>query len=419
MYRRAQIWLRYSLPWLALLASLPRPLDAAVAALGSPIATDATKAASSTPDWCIQRCMCLSKTQILCNTGGFTDIPSKLPHNVEELTLSKNDFHEIRKNMFAHLRSLHKLELDYNNISAIKPFAFNGLSKLKVLSIQHTPLAHIGEFSFAALQNVTTILLAHNRIAYIAGKAFAGSSQIQFIMLTHNPLVVIQSNAFSGLTYVENLVLPGGIADIEPDAFNGFEYVGLLKMPYMDLKDGLKANTFRGLKHVLKIMIQTSDLRIIRKDSFVGLDQVGSLNIISSKIDAIEEFHLNANYSVSILRFQKNHVLRAPRPDDVAFHVSNLYVEGNHFPCDCQIHLVLDSDFVNGSANEFRRRNYCISNAPEFNGRPMSSVDLDSIASCHDRLTKDNYGSGVSVGSGALSLLSLGFVYASRLLVLA
>jgi hypothetical protein len=155
---------------------------------------------------------------------------------------------------------------------------------------------------------------------------------------------------------------------------------------------------------VRNLVIQTSDLGVIRKDAFFGLEHIDTLNIISNKIDAIEELHLNSNYSINMLRFQKNHVLKAPKFGDASFRVGTVLAEGNHFPCDCQIHLVLESGFVNGSADEFRRRNNCISTA-EFNGKPMSLVDLDSIASCHDKLTKDNYGSGVSVRSSGLDLL--------------
>lgn len=154
------------------------------------------------------------------------------------------------------------------------------------------------------------------------------------------------------------------------------------------------------------LVIQTSDLGIIYKDAFFGLEHVNALDIVSNKIDAFEEFHLNSNYSINVLRFHRNHVLRAPKYGDASFHVNSISAEENHFPCDCQIYLVLESDFVNGSADEFRRRNYCIS-AAEYNGKAMSLVDLDSIASCHDRHTKDNYAKGSSARTSALALLLL------------
>ncbi|XP_008203591.2 leucine-rich repeat-containing protein 70 isoform X1 [Nasonia vitripennis] len=400
MYRRAQIWICYTL--CLALVSLPR------AARGN-----ITTAATKTLDWCIPQCMCLSNTQILCNTGGLRDIPTSLPSNLEELSLSKNEFGTIRNDAFSQLRHLKKLYLDGNVIQEIRPFAFRGLNKLLALSIQYTPLSYIGEFSFAALQNVSGIVLSHNKIAHIKANAFAGSSHIGIIVLSNNPLKSIHSHAFSGLTYVGHLVLPGGIKSIEPDAFNGLEQVGQLKMTFMDL-EGVKPYTFRGLKNVNHLLIQTSDLGVIHKDAFFGLEHIDQLNIVSNKIDAIEEFHLASNFSINVLHFHKNHVLKAPKYGDASFRVNRISTEENHFPCDCQIHLVLESDFVNGSVDEFRRHNFCISTA-EFNGKPMSVVDLESIASCHDRLTKDNYGSGVSVRSNRLCFaLVIGFMGMSR-----
>lgn len=41
--------------------------------------------------------------------------------------------------------------------------------------------------------------------------------------------------------------------------------------------------------------------------------------------------------------------------------------------------------------------------AMEFNGKSTSSVDRDSIASYHDRKTKERYSSGVHLDSSALS----------------
>ncbi|XP_058789497.1 leucine-rich repeat-containing protein 70-like isoform X2 [Phymastichus coffea] len=379
MYRRAQIWFLYLL--CIILAYFPL-----IGVRGS-----ITTADTKTSDWCIAECMCLSKTQILCNTGGLTDIPSRLPSDLEQLSLSKNNFSIIRSDAFARLRSLRKLSLDNNLVGIIKPFAFRGLSKLESLSIQHTSLAHIDQFSFTALQNVSSVILAYNKIAYIMGKAFAGSSQIQYIVLSHNPLKTIYSNAFSGLTYVDHLLLPGGIRSIEPDAFN-------------------------GLENVKNLMIQTSDLGIIYKDAFFGLEHIEALNILSNKIDAIEEFHLASNFSINVLRFHKNHVLRAPKYGDATFHVNTISADGNHFPCDCQIHLVLESDFVNGSVDEFRKHNFCIATA-DINGMNMSLVNLDSIASCHDRLMKDNYGSGVSIDFGAISFVVPIAFYLARLLL--
>lgn len=307
--------------------------------------------------------------------------------------MTKNNFTIIKSDAFSGLRNLRKLSLDGNNISTIKPFAFRGLNKLTDISIQHTPLGYIGQFSFATLQNVTSLLLANNRISYIESFSFAGTSNVKLILLSNNPLITVQSKAFSGLTNVEHLIFPSGVQVIETDAFNGLQNVGQIKLTFMDL-NSLRAYTFRGLAHIQRLNIQESDLGAMRAEAFAGLTHVDSLNILNNKIDVIDQLRLTSENSIGIFRFNGNHVLAAPRARETYLQVNTIVAINNHFPCDCQIHDVLEGHLANGSADEFRQRNYCISPI-EYNGKPMNLVDFDLIARCHDKVVQDNLGSGI------------------------
>ncbi|XP_044003493.1 toll-like receptor 13 [Aphidius gifuensis] len=359
---------------------------------------------------CPPTCICLSSKQVLCNTGGLYEIPTYLNHGVEDLSLSKNNFLIIESDAFSSLRSLKKLSLDGNNITSIKPFGFRGLSRLTDLSIQHTPLNYIGSYSFATLQNITLLMLSHNRIKYIEENSFAGSTNIKLIYLSNNPLITIQSRAFAGLTYVEGLILPSGIKSIEPDSFNGLQYVHVIKLSFMDL-NYLQSFTFRGLSNVQSLNIQESDLGIIKKNAFNGLFHIDNLNIFNNKIDAIEEFKIINESSVSTLRFHGNHVLRTSKLKDTILNVRTVSTMQNYFPCDCQLYDIIDSDFVNGSKKQFRENNYCISPL-DYNGIHMISIDFDTIAKCHDHVIQDNLGSSaVKITHKLIFLILLFYVF--------
>lgn len=334
---------------------------------------------------------CLTLFQVLCNTGGLTEIPVKsLPSTVEHLSLTKNHFHIIQGDAFSGLRYLRKLSLDGNNISIIKPFAFRGLPRLRELSIQHTPLTTVAQFAFAGLQNITAILLGHNKIHKVEGFAFAGTSNVRLLLLSNNPMQKIETSAFSGLTNIEHLILPSGMKSIETDAFNGLDSVGLIKMPFMDLSS-LKAHTFRGLTHVHVLAIQESDLGVIRPGAFDGMSHIGSLNLLNNKIDSIQELHIRTNNKVKTLRLHGNHLLENPKKGAVVIHgVDNLIIVSNHFPCDCHIHTLLDSPLANSTTGDFRIKNYCISPL-EVNGRSISELDLESIGRCQEEVTRGNW----------------------------
>ncbi|EDX02989.2 uncharacterized protein Dyak_GE15359 [Drosophila yakuba] len=336
---------------------------------------------------CPAECICLSQTQVLCNTGGLEQIPLRqLPATVENLALTKNNFPIIKPDSFAGLRALKKLSLDGNNITRIKQFAFRGLPRLKELSIQYTPLQMVAQFAFAGLQNLSTILLSHNQIQRIEGNAFAGTSNIKLILLTNNPLIRIDSSAFSSLTNVGHLILPSGIRSIEQDAFFRMDTVGLLKLAYMDLKE-VAPFTFRGLSNVLLLTL--------------------TLQILNNKIDSIEELNFTSTAAIKHLKFFGNHVLETPDPNSIIIDgVEHLQLVSNHFPCGCHIHTLLDGPLAEGAHNltDFLQKNYCISPL-EVNGRVMSELDIDSIGRCSDQLTKGNLGS--SAASLALGINSM------------
>lgn len=326
---------------------------------------------------------------MLCNSGGLTEIPVKLlPATVEHLSLTRNHFPVIRSDAFAGLRALKKLSLDGNNISIIKPFAFRGLPRLREISIQQTPLATVAQFSFAGLQNITSIYLSHNKIKKVEGYAFAGTTNLKLLVLSNNPIVRIESNAFSGLSIVERLTFPSGVRILEPDAFNGLDTVGYLKLAYMDLPS-VRNGTFRGLTNVGVLSIQESDLGIIRPGAFEGLTHISNLNFLNNKIDAIHEMLFGQEQHIRNVKFQGNHILEIPKVDAVYFAVAKLTVIANHFPCDCHIHTLLEGPLTNDSVYEFTGRNFCISPL-EYNGRPMSDLDFDSIGRCQEEVTRSN-----------------------------
>lgn len=192
----------------------------------------------------------------------------------------------------------------------------------------------------------------------------------------------MSANAFSGLTNVEHLILPSGIRHLQPDAFNGLDSVGLLKLSFMDLSS-LKPYTFRGLSHVHVLAVQDSDLGVIRTDAFTGLMHVGSLNLLNNKIDSVQSLSVVQDNRIKNFRFNGNHVLDSPKKGSYAVVASEgSTVVGNHFPCDCHLFRFLDGrPFGNTSTDLFTGKNYCISPL-ELNGQPVAVVNQSFINKC-------------------------------------
>ncbi|CAH0560529.1 unnamed protein product [Brassicogethes aeneus] len=344
-------------------------------------------------------------SEVLCNSGGLKEIPVKLlPPSIEHLSLTRNHFPVIKSDSFAGLRYLRKLSLDGNNISIIKPFAFRGLPRLRELSIQQTPLDTVAQFAFAGLQNITSIYLSHNKIRKVEAYAFAGTSNLKLLVLTNNPITRIKSNAFSGLSNVERLNFPSGVRILDSDAFNGLDTVGYLKLAFMDLPS-LKSGTFRGLTNVKVLSIQESDLGVIDGDAFDGMTNIKFLNILNNKIDAIEFLNFTQEQHLKHVKFQGNHILEIPKPETLFIEVEKLTVVSNHFPCDCNIHTLLQGPLTNGSLGEFLSKNYCISPL-EINGLHMNEIHIESIGHCEEEVTRGNLEASKELPSAAIICLS-------------
>ncbi|VVD06075.1 unnamed protein product [Leptidea sinapis] len=316
---------------------------------------------------CPTQCICLSQSQVVCNSAALRGVPSALSSSVMQLSLSRADLRVLRSDAFAHLRQLRRLSLDACNLTRIRPFAFRGLPRLDELYIQNTPLATVDSFAFAALQNISSIVLSHNRIAQIESYAFAGTNFIKLISLRNNPIKRILAHAFSGLNDVSQIELPSGVKSIEPQAFAGLEGVGILELAYMDLP-ALLADTFFGLTRVGKLVLRESDLGIIRVGAFDGLRRVDILEICNNKIDRVEELSLIQNNSVQTFKLTGNHMLETP--EAVILEVDDIIIRGNHLPCECGLDPMLNPLAM---TSDFADENLCISPL-KVRGRSLSSA---------------------------------------------
>lgn len=272
------------------------------------------------------------------------------------------------------------------------------------MSIQQTSLTTVASFAFAGLQNITSIHLGHNKIAKVEAYGFAGTSNLKLLDLSNNPILRIESNAFSGLTNVERIIFPSGIRSLEPDAFNGLDTVGILKLAFMDLPS-LKEGSFRGLTNVGILSIQESDLGVIRPGAFQGMTYVSTINFLNNKIDAIQEMHILPEQHIRFLRFQGNHMLDIPKVESISFSVERITVISNHFPCDCHVHTLLEGPLGNGSIQDFVSRNYCISPL-EYNGKPVGDIDFESIGRCQEEVTRENLEASKDTASQCVILSS-------------
>ncbi|XP_037071108.1 slit homolog 1 protein-like [Pollicipes pollicipes] len=285
---------------------------------------------------CPSGCVCPSEIQVLCTNAGLTSPPRHLSPYVQHLSLAGNRIRRIGISAFQRLRRLRTLVLDDNEIGRIAPFAFLGLRDLERLSIQRNPLGELGRFALAGLHNVTYLYLSPGGVRRVRPFAFAGTADVKLLLLSGNPA-----------------------AELEPDGFS-------------------------GLRRVDHLLLEDSDLGTLERGWLAGLRQVGRLSLRANTIHELAA--LNVTSEVRRLDFHGNRVLSVPAGAELALAPTvEASIEGNLFPCTCQVHRVLAAlSRSNYSEVRFMQDNFCLT-PPSLHKRRISEANVTQIAPCPDR----------------------------------
>lgn len=112
------------------------------------------------------------------------------PTNQSRLThiyLSHNRLTAIRKNSFAGLLALERLDVSENMIYTIEDGAFDGLSKLKYLNLYWNKIVALSDHTFDGLIAIKGLNLAFNKIESIGNSIYKLDS-VEKVMLSYNKI---------------------------------------------------------------------------------------------------------------------------------------------------------------------------------------------------------------------------------------
>ncbi|XP_071406238.1 leucine-rich repeat and transmembrane domain-containing protein 1 [Pithys albifrons albifrons] len=212
-----------------------------------------THAAHGCPDKCL--CHRASKTAD-CKNRGFTDIPPRLPPEIQILQLQNNRIWRINQNAFTGTPLLKILDLSNNSLSIVAPGAFQKLRYLQVLNLTRNLIHYIENKTFSFLPHLKELDLSSNSIIRLPETFGNSTGNITLLSLKHNKLqkmerVLLESlpnlkvvlfkdnpwqcncNVFGLKLWLESFLYRGGISDgiicSAPGIRKGKD---LLKVPY-------------------------------------------------------------------------------------------------------------------------------------------------------------------------------------------
>ncbi|NXR18156.1 LRTM1 protein, partial [Cinclus mexicanus] len=206
---------------------------------------------------CPDKCLCYTASKTAdCKNRGFTEIPARLPPEIQILQLQNNRIWRINQNAFTATPLLKILDLSNNSLSSVAPGAFQKLRYLQVLNLTRNMIHYIENTTFSFLPHLKELDLSSNSIIRLPETFGNSTGNITLLSVKHNKLqkmerILLESlpnlkvvlfkdnpwqcncNIFGLKLWLESFLYRGGISDgiicSAPGIRKGKD---LLKVPY-------------------------------------------------------------------------------------------------------------------------------------------------------------------------------------------
>ena len=227
-----------------------------------------------------------------------------------DIDLSSNLFVALPAELFRKMENLWRLDLQKNKLETLSPVTFDGLGNLELLGLTHNRLKLLPEGLFSGLthlysldlydnvlqslpggifhdlNNVKNLNLEGNLLSELNGAVFLGLISLKQLSVAFNQLTTLKSDVFQGLTNLTYLILAGNkLNHISSDIF---QYTKKLK--YIELSQNRlnEIPSFTGLLRLKRLSLKENPLRLVRGDSFIGLNP--ELHLLASQHEICDCF---------------------------------------------------------------------------------------------------------------------------------
>nr|XP_042904167.1 relaxin receptor 2 isoform X2 [Parasteatoda tepidariorum] len=252
-----------------------------------------------------ERCNC-SKRSLFCTHQNIWKVPVLLPENLQELDLSGNKLHLIRKSDFPELSNLDTLLLTSSEVTLLKPGALGNLSNLKKLYLTSNRITSIGNGTFRSNTKLKLLVLSHNPLRDIDAEAFQGLYNLEELDLRDCALESLPSGVFDDLSRLISLWLDGNQMNILPEyIFENLRILQVLSLSRNELTT-INSNTFWGLENLKSLAISMNRLHYLKANTFGNLTSLLKLDIHGNGIRDIDKRAFSSLAKLESLNLKKN-----------------------------------------------------------------------------------------------------------------
>ncbi|XP_063305418.1 immunoglobulin superfamily containing leucine-rich repeat protein-like [Pelobates fuscus] len=159
---------------------------------------------------CPVRCNCVTNSahpSADCSYRGLDSVPTGLPFNISQISLSANSISTLNTSSFAATIMVKSLWLAYNQITSIQPGTFKGLSKLMSIDLSHNQLLDFPWSDLPALHELQVLILNNNNLVTLPANTFITSRSLRSLQLSSNKILSLPEGLFDSLTSLSHLSL--------------------------------------------------------------------------------------------------------------------------------------------------------------------------------------------------------------------
>ncbi|OCT89416.1 hypothetical protein XELAEV_18018037mg [Xenopus laevis] len=159
---------------------------------------------------CPERCRCVSASKrpsADCSYLELKSIPTDLPSNLTQLSISVNQITALNTSCFANTWSIVSLWLSHNQIVTIAPGTFRNLTQLMNLDISHNLLLDFPWSDLSTLHKLQILILNNNRLVYLPLDTFSSTKELRSLQLSNNHFSTIAEGTFQPLSSLSHIQL--------------------------------------------------------------------------------------------------------------------------------------------------------------------------------------------------------------------
>ncbi|XP_075440965.1 immunoglobulin superfamily containing leucine-rich repeat protein 2-like [Ascaphus truei] len=159
---------------------------------------------------CPANCRCVTRStrpSADCSYRELQYVPTNLPFNITQLSLSVNDICALNATSFSNVLGVTSLWLAYNKIATIDTGTFRDLVLLQSLDLSHNQLSDFPWSDLSTLPALQLLNLNHNQLVTLPRGAFNWSQSLRSLQLSNNHFSVLADGTFDPLTSLSHFQL--------------------------------------------------------------------------------------------------------------------------------------------------------------------------------------------------------------------